>query len=535
VIRTPAAYWYLALCVAWLLPGLVGHSPWKGPDSETFARLLAARQQADWLFPASAVESTVFPQPFLWLAQFLGKFFSPVFPLHDAARLASGVFAGLSLWLTAMTARRLYGEQAYWMSALALLGCMGLLVPAHETNPYMAQLAAIALFVYGLARMLEQPLVGGGLAGLGLAGLFLSGAWLVAVALTLALLLLPVLFPSWRTSARVGGSWFALTVGLTFCGVWLLAVMGQHPERLALWWQQSAMEHIVFTASDTAKYNPLYFINALTWFAWPAWPVAGWAVYRLKRDGWDSVRLWMPLGVFLVALLALSLHTGSDQLQAIVLLPALALLASAGLGDLRRGAANALLWFSLMVFSFFALVFWVYWSAFDLGWPVQLAKRVSRLGLESQGIRAWPLALGLLITVSWVGWLVWLKRQPRAPQRPFLVWSAGITFIWCLLLALFQQPLEDRLSFVRMAANIKSRTGETACLSTQNLNQTQRLLLGYHTGLALKPGKSAECNWLLAYRKSRKEISPGAGWAKRWEGGRPGEKNERYWLYQKSE
>ena len=534
MIQAPAAYWYLALCAAWLLPGLVGHAPWKGPDSETFALFLEARQQSDWLFPLSAVESRVFPQPYFWVAEFLARLLSPVLALHDTVRLTSGVFTALALWLTALTARRLYGEQAFWLAGLALLGCMGLLVPAHETNPYTVQLAAIALFAYGLARMLGEPLAGGSLAGLGLVGLFLSGAWFVALALAVALLFLPVVFPSWRTSARVGGSWFALTVALALCCAWLLAVEGQYPGRLGLWWQ-SASGQVIFTASETGKYNPLYFINALTWFAWPAWPLAGWAVYRLRREGWDSVRLWMPLGVFLVALLALSLHAGPEQLQSIVLLPAVALLASAGLGDLKRGAANALLWFSLMVFSFFALVFWAYWSAFDLGWPAQLAKRVAKQGLESQGVRPLSLALGLLVTAFWAGWIIWLKGQPRTPRRPLLVWSAGITFVWCLLMALFLRPLDDRLSMLRVADSIKSNAGVTPCLATQNLSRSQRLLLDYHTGLNLKAGKPEECRWLLIYQKGRKEISPGPGWTKRWEGARPGEKTERYWLYQKSE
>jgi 4-amino-4-deoxy-L-arabinose transferase-like glycosyltransferase len=534
VIRFPAAYWFGALCLAWLLPGLVGHLPWKGPDSEAFVQFLAARQQGDWLFPPPRVGSLVFPLPYLWLAQLLAELLAPALPLHDAARLASGVFVGASFWLTALTARRLYGEQTVWLAVLALLGCMGLLVPAHETNPYTSQLASMSLFAYGLARMLKQPLVGGGLAGLGLAALFLSGAWLVSLALAIAILLLPMPFPSWRASLRIGGSWFALIVGSALCGAWLLTVHGTHPERLAMWWQ-SVVERWVFTAGDKGKFNPLYFVNTLAWFAWPVWPVAGWAVYRLKRDGWDSVRLWMPLGIFLVALLALSLHAGPEEQQAIVLLPFLSLLASAGLGDLRRGAANALSWFSVMVFSFFALVFWVYWSALDLGLPAQLARRLAKLGMESQGLRWGPLVLGLMVTAVWVGWLVFLKRQPRVPQRPFMVWGAGITFVWCLLLALFLRPLDERLSLQRIAENLKSRTGGAACVATQNLNQDQRLLLGYHAGISLTPGKSAECNWLLAYRKNRKEKHPGATWVKRWEGARPGEKNERYWLYQRRE
>ncbi len=529
MIRLPAAYWLLGLCAAWLLPGLIGHAPWKGPDAETFARLLAAREQSDWLFPAPSSDGAgAFPL-YYWLAQTSAELFSPFLPLHDAVRLASGIFAALALGLTALTARRLYGQETGWLAALALLGCMGLLVPVHEINPYTAQLAAAALFVYGLARMLQQPLLGGGLAGLGLAGLLLSGAWLEALVLASALLILPILFPSWRTSSRIGGSWFALTVLFALSVMWLLSVQHAYPERFVAGWRQ-AVEGLVFLGTP-AKYNPLYFVNALTWFAWPAWPLAGWAVYRLRRGGWDTANLWMPLGVFLVTLLALSLRTGTEQLQAIILLPPLALLASAGLIDLRRGAANALLWFSIMVFSFFGLLFWVYWSALDVGWPAQMARRLVKLGMDSDGLRPLALTFGLVVTAAWIGWLTWLKRQPRQPQRPVLVWAAGMTFVWCLLSALFLRPLDARLSYSGMAQRVNEVAAKADCLNTKNLNALQIRLLAYHTGKALKPGQ--DCDWLLVYRKSRKEAAPGAGWAKRWEGARPGDRNERFWLYQK--
>lgn len=531
--RIPAHYWLVGLCLAWLLPGLVGHAPWKGPDAETFARLLAAREQDDWLFPSGAAGAHHMPQLYLWLAQGLGVLLSPLLPLHDAARLASGILVGASLWLVALTARTLYGANAVWPAVLALMGCMGLLVPAHETNPYTAQLAAIALFAYGLARMLTQPLRGGGLAGLGLAGLFLAGAWLSALALALALLLLPAFLPSWRTSARVGGSWFALTGALALCGVWLMSVEAQYPGRLAEWARHAILNHLVFTSDKQGKYDPLYFLNALSWFAWPAWLLAGWAVYRLRREGWDSIRLWLPLGIFAVALVALSLHTDAEQIQTIILLPPLALLAGAGLGELKRGAANALLWFSLMLFSFFALVFWAYWAAFDLGWPAQMARRLARLGMETQGLRPWALALGLLITFAWIAWLAWLKRQPRTPQRPIMVWAAGTTFVWSLLLALFQSPLDNRLSYVAVARSIQDKAGSAKCLSGESLNRVQRQLLAYHTGLDFRP-PAADCGWLLVHQKGRKRDAARPGWELRWEGARPGERGEWFRLYQRT-
>ncbi len=528
--RLPADYWFVGLCLAWLLPGLVGHAPWKGPDAETFAQLLAAREQGDWLFP-SGLGAPHLPPLYLWLTHALSVLLSPVLALHDAARLTSGALVGVSIGLVALTARTLYGNKAAWPAVLALIGCMGLLVPAHENNPYTAQLAAISLFVYGLARMLSQPLRGGGLAGVGLAALFLSGAWLSALGLALALLLLPVLVPSWRTSARVGGSWFALTAAFALCGVWLMSVHTHYPERLANWWQYAALGQSVFGMGEKSRYNPLYFLEALAWFAWPAWLLAGWAVYRLRREGWDSVRLWLPLGVFAVAFVALSLHAGPEQLQTIILLPALALLAGAGLGELKRGAANALLWFSLMAFSFFALVFWVYWAAFDLGWPEQLARRLAKLGMESRGLRPPALTLGLLLTLAWIAWLGWLKRQPRSPQRPVLVWSVGVTFVWGLLLALFMRPLDARLSHVQVGKEIRAHAEGANCVAAPGLDALYLQLLAYHSGLELRADDGLPCDWLLLAQKDRKPVNAGAGWVKRWEGGLPGEKNVRFWLY----
>lgn len=530
--RIPASYWYAGLCLAWLMAGLVGHVPWKGADAETFAQLLAARQQSDWLLPGTTGNSH-FPPLYLWLAQCLGTLFSPILPLHDGARLASGVCVGASLWLTALAARTLYGPDAVWPAVLTLMGCMGLLVPAHETNPSAAQLAAMSLFIYGLARMLTKPLSGGGLAGLGLAGLFFAGAWFVALVLAMALLLLPALFPSWRTSARVGGSWFALIVALALLGAWLMSVYAQYPARLQDWWQHEAIGQTVFAMSDKTRYNPFYFINALSWFAWPAWLLAGWAVYRLKREGWDSFKLWLPLGAFSLTLIALSLHTGAEQIQTIILLPTLALLSGAGLGELRRGAANALLWFSLMVFSFFALVFWTYWAAFDLGWPTQMARRLAKLGMESQGLRPVALALGLLITFAWAAWLWWLKRQPRSPQRPIVVWSTGTAFVWCLLLALFMKPLDARLGYEGVGQGIKARAIGGGCVASQNLDDTRRLLLAYHSGLDFRSGNAGDCRWLVVFRKDRKPGAGMSGWVKQWEGARPGERDERFVLYRR--
>ena len=525
ITRIPAHVWFVLLCLAWLLPGLVGHVPWRGADDITFAAFLQAREQATWLLPDASLSPL-----YLWIAQLFAQTFSVVLPLHDAVRLASGALAASALWLTALAAQRLYGREAGWPAVFALMGCVGLLVPAHEINPHIVQLAAMSLFLYGLVRMLSDTLIGGGLAGLGLVALFLAGAWLPALGLAVALLLLPVVFPSWRTSARVGSSWFALLVALTIAGMWLLSVQSRAPELLVAWWQTMRSD-VVFLGGHG---KPQYFVEALAWFGWPAWPVAGWAVYRLQREGWDSVKLWIPLGGLVVMFAALSLYADPKQIQSLILLPPLALLTGAGLAELRRGAANALMWFAVMTFSVIALVFWAYWAAFDLDWPRHLAKRLAKLGMEGEGLRTTALLLGALITLVWVIGLGWIRRQPRVPQRPILVWSAGLTFIWCLLLALFMQPLDKRLGYAELAAQIRQQVAPQVCVQAKNTNATQRTLLAYHSGLKLHIDEDSRCGWLLLGGKSQKEKAPGKGWQKQWEGGRPGDKGERFWLYRRT-
>ncbi|MGH8756977.1 MAG: hypothetical protein ACRET9_02145, partial [Burkholderiales bacterium] len=44
---------------------------------------------------------------------------------------------------------------------------------------------------------------------------------------------------------------------------------------------------------------------------------------------------------------------------------------------------------------------------------------------------------------------------------------------------------------------------------------------------------TVDCNLLLIQRKTQDHPSIGVDWEKIWEGSRPGDRNERYYLYQR--
>ena len=115
--------------------------------------------------------------------------------------------------------------------------------------------------------------------------------------------------------------------------------------------------------------------------------------------------------------------------------PASALLAVPGLPLLRRGAANALWSFSLMVFCFFALVGWFYWVALDLDFPARLHAHLLRLRPAYVPDWQWlKFVLGLGFTAAWI-WLI--PRMPRSPQRPMIAWAGSVALLWGIVAVFF--------------------------------------------------------------------------------------------------
>jgi len=501
----------LLLCVAWLLPGLVGHAPWKGGDGDHFVRLLQFLRD-DGLLQDE-------PPLYYWAAAATAWLSAPILPLHDGARLASGGFIALTLVFVLRSARALYGREAGPAAVLVLLGCLGLLVRGHELNAHTAQFAAAAILLDGLVR-LPQGARGGAVFAVGAGLMLLAGGAVEALLFVLLAAGAPWLFDAYRGPVARRGLAVAIGGALVFGAAWLAVLVAQVAPLAAVLGLERWLA--------PGLLRPAYYPALLAWFAWPAWPLAAWALYRERRQ-WRTPGIALPV-LLLAGLLAVYAFVASPgEERGLILLLPLALLGAAGLFTLRRGAANALLWFGLMLFGFIGLVFWVYWSAHDLGAPARLAARLTRLGMTDVGtLRPWALALGALVTLLWIGFLV---RVERSPLRPVLVWTTGLTFIWVLLMALFLGPLDRRLSYAGVAAQLAARVPADACIQTYAMRGTQRQLLAYHSGRYLVPADLG-CDWLLVETREREaepHVSP--NWVKRWEGARPGDRSDRFHLY----
>lgn len=522
------------LAVAWLLPGLVGHDPWKPDEAYSFGLIYHIYQTGDWVVPSLAGEPFMEKPPLYYIAAAqVAKLFSPLLPLHDAARLTSGFFIALTLALNGLAARELLGKGKGRIAVLVLLGCVGLLVRGHEMITDTALLAGFALAFYGLALSLRRPLLAGLLLGTGVGVGFLSKGLIAPGVVGVTALLLP-LFRPWRCRNYLLALGVALLAALPWLLVWPYALYRRSPELFHQWfWVNNLGRYLGF-----AKLGPTpdrgYYLETLPWFAWPAWPIALWALWRGRRNGMSQPAMQLPLVALLVILAVLLSASDAREVYALPILLPLSLLAAAGVDMLRRGAAAALDWFGLMTFGLFSGFLWLGWVAMMTGWPAKLAERAHYLQ-PAYVPEFKPLAFGVALIYTAL-WGILVTRLGRNTRRAIVNWTAGLTLMWSLLTTLWLPWIDTGKTYRAMIADLQqSLPPRYDCITSQALGEPQRALLLYYAGILTQRRESQgrECSLLLVQGGADNPPRLGREWAQIWEGARPGDRSERFWLFQR--
>ncbi len=521
----------IVFCALYLLPGLIGHVPWKNEDAMHFGVAFSLLDGGSWLAPQLAGETWLGSPPlYYWVAAVLGKVFGLVLPLHDAARLASGLFVGIMIFCLSGAAHRLIGQEAARGAVLIALGTLGLLVHAHESQPATALLAATAALYCGLAQLPQRPLRGGAMAGAALGLGFLAVGMPSLLVLAPLLMLLPLVSSHLRNPQAARGLLAALAVAAPLILAWPLALYWQDPATLHLWWAQERNDLRLHANWTAALWE---YLKLLGWFAWPALPLALWTLWKERRRLREP-RILIPLSSFLILLAVQTVFFELRSLNALPLLPPLILLAAPATLSLRRGAANAFDWFGMMTFTLLAGLIWLGWVAMVTGVPGRIARNFARLepGFVGQFSAAAFIA-ALLLTLAWL-WLIF--ASPRSPQRGVTHWAAGIVLCWGLLVALWTPWIDNGRSYRAVFGSLKAALPAVdSCVGGRGLGNTQRAALHYFAGVVLQREGSrsaGQCRLYLIQGTAQSEpLPPGRGWRKIWEGNRPSDRNERFRLY----
>ncbi|MGH8686137.1 MAG: ArnT family glycosyltransferase [Burkholderiales bacterium] len=517
---SPAVLVLLAL--AFVLPGLAGHDLWKTFDAVTLEIAHQMAVTGDWVVPRVAGMPVLDDAPlYHWIALVCGKALGWAIPFHSAARLASGLCVGASLWLLYRTAGA--------VAPLLLIGAVGLMVHAHEAVPEIAALAAACAAFAVLPRAHQRPLLHGAGFGAALGLAFLALGPMLPGAILAAVLIAHLACPRWRTRRALPFLACTVLVALPLSASWPLALEHRAPQLLTQWWALAIETH------GNPLDNLRYFLSTGSWFAWPAWPLAAWALWSRRRE-WREPRLFVPAASVVLLLAGLAVLGPPQDVGAINLLPPLALLGAEGVQLLRRGAAAALDWFAVMCFTFFALVVWVGYVAMMLGVPARLAQAFAR---PAPGFEArFALAQFLLALALLVGWLYVAFFTAPSAVRGVTRWAAGLTLLWGTVTALWMPWVDHQKSYRTVALQLRSiLPPDAGCIAELNVGLPQRAALSYHGDVRLEPAERAGagaggCRLLLVQGHPGNELdAPDTRWVKLADLGRPGDRHERLRLY----
>ena len=496
-----------ALIAAWLLPGLIGHDPWKPDEAYTFGLVYHIRESGDWLVPTLAGEPFVEKPPlFFWTAALFSYPFGWLMPLHDAARLASAFYVSLTLLFVGLTARRLYGASAAWPAALLLGACLGYLQHAHQLITDDALLAGIAIGLYGLARR------SGWILGTGAGIAFLSKGLLGPGVLALTAVAL-IAFRDWRDTWRTWG--FALIAFAPWALVWPWLFYRHSPALFHEWFWVNNFGRFTGEAGLGGVLDHALYAKALAWFALPAWPLALWAVWRYRAPS------TLPIAAFVVMFIVLSAASSARTLYGLPLLVPLALLAAAGLDTAPRWLERTLDAIALWGFAALGILLWCAWIAFMAGWHSPF------LETHAPGfvphLQLFALLAALVITGLW---LYALRLHPRLPVR----WLAGVMLAWGLAMTLWLPWLDYAKGYRSVIADMQAvRMQNPGCVATRGLTEPQRAMFHYHAGI--EAPSRADCPWLLVHTGTKQPPLPGDSWKLAWQGTRPGDSKEFFWLF----
>ena len=111
------------LALAYALPGLFGHAPWKPEDAIGSGIVHQMLAHGRWLIPYLGGEPYFEDGPlYYWIAALLAKLFSFALDIDDGARLASAVAVFATWFFLRDAARELHGRAQADGAMLVLLG-----------------------------------------------------------------------------------------------------------------------------------------------------------------------------------------------------------------------------------------------------------------------------------------------------------------------------------------------------------------------------------------------------------------------------
>jgi 4-amino-4-deoxy-L-arabinose transferase-like glycosyltransferase len=525
--------------------GLIGHDPWKQDEAYAFGIVYSMLNSGDWVVPTLVGEPFMEKPPLVYLlAALTAKLTSSFLPLHDGARLASGVLSAITIAATALSARAIFGKDngSGRIAALVLVACLGFVMHARVLLTDLGVIAGVAIALYGFVtifsrRDLVMPAV---LIGTGAGIAFLSKGLVGIAVLGATALVLPMLFKQWRSRRYATILAIAIVAALPWLVVWPVALYLRSPALFYDWfWVNNIGRFFGFAVSTLGAKNDNALVwQTMLWFTFPALPLVVWAWWKKALD-WRTMP-GVQIGFTFVAVYTLMLTvsaSGRDN-YFLPLLPAVAMLAVPALRVLPR-------WFnhvggiaSLALFAAAATFVWVVWLiAVQTGTPPDWSLLTKHLPPDFKFSLVIPICLlAIFLTYALLSIII---TQWRTPTFLLSAWCGGILIFGVAVSTLLMPWLDAAKSYRQPFTAMRAQLPLDAdCLSVHHVGESERGVLHYfmdqvptrydvtHAINALR------CPFVLVqgFQHDSSVLNDIAYQRVLWTGARQGDKREQFWL-----
>jgi hypothetical protein len=195
-------------------------------------------------------------------------------------------------------------------------------------------------------------------------------------------------------------------------------------------------------------------------------------------------------------------------------------------------------WCARILFGGSALLVWLAW-AYVIATPGPLGVHALAIQLAPHPDRHVD-ALRLACALAGTGAATWLMFLCRPRQAALQTWVVGITLCWGLLATLFLPWVDEVKSFRQVFHSLQRALGPgTPCLASYGLGESERAMLHYYDGIVterLEVQPSSRCTLILLENPVHvlPRCSDAATWQPLWEGARPAERHEHFWLFRRA-
>jgi len=289
---------------------------------------------------------------------------------------------------------------------------------------------------------------------------------------------------------------------------------------------------------DSLGGSAVWLVRNATWYVWPLWPLALWALYAWRHH-LRAAHIALPASVLAGLLLALLAATPLNESKLVLTIAPMAVLAAFGFPTLRRTLDQWVDWFAISVYTLFVVFVWAYFLALITGTPRAMAASVMRLiPGHTPDASSVPLLIALAVTGIWIALIVWrIRRRPPFLWRGALLSAAGMTCLWLIAVALFLPAANYNRRYRVLAEQVGRHVPSGQCVVAVGMSASLRALMAFDGKLQFAhDGAAAGCHLALqpVYRRSGSAplpVNPNGSWVLVWEARRPARADETWRLW----